>query len=148
MSSATQEKRGDEIVYAEKMTEKAVDNMDSFTIHHSDHPGLVLVSKTLEGDNYRQWSRAMRIALSAKNKIGFINGTIQAPPTTDPKFPAWERCNNMVLSWILNSVQTNIAGSIIYADTVDEVWNDLKDRFSQGIDSRIYQIRQEIVELR
>ncbi|CAL9007106.1 unnamed protein product [Prunus brigantina] len=28
------------------------------------------------------------------------------------------------------------------------VWNDLKDRFSQGNDSRIYQIRQEIAEHR
>ena len=53
----------------------------------------------------------------------------------------------MVLSWILNSVQSNIASSIIYTDTANEVWRDLKDRFEQGNDSRIYQIREEIVGL-
>ncbi|KAL5743738.1 hypothetical protein ACOSQ2_026854 [Xanthoceras sorbifolium] len=103
MSSATQEGEKNEIVPTKTMTEKAADNMDSFTLHHSDHPGLVLVSKILEGDNYGQWSYAMQIALSAKNKIGFINGTIQAPPQTDRKFSMWQRCNHMVLSWILNS---------------------------------------------
>ncbi|KAL5745445.1 hypothetical protein ACOSP7_026591 [Xanthoceras sorbifolium] len=129
MSSATQEGEKNETVPTKTMTEKSVDNMDSFTLHHSDHPDLVLVSKILEGDNYGQWSYAMQIALSAKNKIGFINGTIQAPPQTDRKFSVWQRCNHMVLSWNLNSV-----------------WNDLRDRFSQGNDSRIYQIRQDITE--
>ena len=144
MTFAAQEKKGGEIVSMKKMT----DNMDSFTIHHSDHSGLVLVSKPLEGDNYGQWSCAMRFALSAKNKIEFIDGMIQAPPSTDPKFSAWQRCNHMVLSWILNSVQPNIASSIIYTDTANEVWRDLKDRFEQGNDSRIYQIQEEIVGLR
>ncbi|KAK0595708.1 hypothetical protein LWI29_009242 [Acer saccharum] len=141
MTSAAQKKEGDEIVSMKKMT----DNMDSFTIHHSDHPGLVLVLKPLEGDNYEQWSRTMRFALSAKNNIGFINGMLQAPPSADPKFSACQRCNHMLLSWILNSVQPKIASSIIY---VDEVWRDLNDRFEQGNDSQINQIQEEIVGLR
>ncbi|KAK3210923.1 hypothetical protein Dsin_015629 [Dipteronia sinensis] len=56
------------------------------------------------------------------------------------------RCKDMVLSWILNSVHSDIAESVIYAKTVAEVWNDLKERFSQGNDSRIYQILLEIVK--
>ncbi|KAH7577028.1 hypothetical protein JRO89_XS01G0195000 [Xanthoceras sorbifolium] len=44
---------------AKAMIEKVTDNMDSFTIHHSNHLSLVLVSKILEGENYGQWSHAM-----------------------------------------------------------------------------------------
>nr|DAD46832.1 TPA_asm: hypothetical protein HUJ06_016769 [Nelumbo nucifera] len=54
----------------------------------------------------------------------------------------------MVLSWLLNSVHPDIAWSVIYADTATEVWDNLHERFSQGNDSHIYQIRQEIAEHR
>ncbi|KAI5332620.1 hypothetical protein L3X38_022749 [Prunus dulcis] len=131
-----------------KSTEKSIDVSDPLTLHHSDHPGIVLVSRLLEGYNYGQWSRSMRLNLSAKNKIGFVDGSVKAPASTDAKHSIWQRCNDMVLSWILNSVHPDIAGSVIYAETAAEVWNDLKERFSQGNDSRIYQIQQEIVEHR
>ncbi|KAF7148530.1 hypothetical protein RHSIM_Rhsim03G0044200 [Rhododendron simsii] len=109
---------------------------------------MILVSKLLEGDNYSTWSRAMRIALSAKNKIGFVAGSIKPPSSIDATFPLWQRCNDMVLSWHLNSIHPDIATSVIYAETSAEVWADLQERFSQGNDSRIYQIKQEIGEHR
>jgi hypothetical protein len=121
---------------------------DSLTLHSSDSPGLVLVFKPLERQNYGQWSRSMRIALSAKNKLGFIDGTITPPASTDTKFVVWQRCNDMVLSWILQSLNPDIASSVLYCTSASMVWNDLKDRFSQSNDSRIFQIRQEIAENR
>ncbi|RVW84809.1 Retrovirus-related Pol polyprotein from transposon RE1 [Vitis vinifera] len=122
--------------------------LDPFSLHHSDHPGMVLVSKVLEGDNYITWSRAMRISLSAKDKIGFVTGSIKPPSSTDDSFPSWQRCNDMVISWLLNSIHPDIASSVIYAKTTSEIWADLRERFSQGNDSRIYQIKRDIVEHR
>ncbi|KAL5849284.1 hypothetical protein ACOSQ4_007297 [Xanthoceras sorbifolium] len=55
------------------------DASSPFFLHHSDNSGLVLVSQTLTGDNYASWSRAMLIALSDKNKLGFVNGTLNKP---------------------------------------------------------------------
>ena len=86
------------------------------------------------------------MGLRARNKIGFIDETIKAPSTQDTKYVGWKRCNAMVTLWIINSVHLDIASSIIYTESADAVWNDLKDRFSQSSDSRIYQIQQEIVE--
>ncbi|XP_021802698.1 uncharacterized protein LOC110746764, partial [Prunus avium] len=126
-----------------KSTEKPIDVSNPLTLHHSDHPGIVLVSRLLEGYNYGQWSRSMCLNLSAKNKIGFVDGSVKAPSSTDAKHSIWQRCNE---SWILNSVHPDIASSVIYVETAAEVWNDLEERFSQGNDSRIYQIQQEIVE--
>ncbi|CAL9006318.1 unnamed protein product [Prunus brigantina] len=121
---------------------------DPLVLHHSDTPGLTLANAPLKGNNYGQWSRSVRLSLSAKNKLGLIDGSIKAPPSTDAKFPMWQRCNDMVLSWLLHSIHPDIASSVLYSDTAVAVWNDLKDRFSQSNDSRIYQIRQEIVECR
>ena len=53
------------------------DGSSPFFLHHSDSPGLSLVSQSLTGDNYASWSQSMMIALSIKNKLGFIDGTIQ-----------------------------------------------------------------------
>ncbi|KAL6132814.1 hypothetical protein ACLB2K_065053 [Fragaria x ananassa] len=64
-----------------------LDPNDPLILHHSDTPGLKLVNELLDGHNYGDWSRAMLLSLSAKNKHGLIDGTIKAPPSGDPKFP-------------------------------------------------------------
>ena len=45
---------------------------------------------------------------------------------------AWIRVDNMVGTWIINSVSPNLQASITYRDTTLEIWIDLKDAFSQG----------------
>ncbi|RHN48529.1 putative transcription factor interactor and regulator CCHC(Zn) family [Medicago truncatula] len=121
---------------------------DPLLLHHSDTPGISLVNQPLNGGNYGEWSRSMLLSLSAKNKLGLIDGTVKAPSADDPKLPLWKRCNDLVLTWILHSIEPDIARSVIFSDTAAAVWSDLHDRFSQGDESRIYQIRQEISECR
>ncbi|KAF7149087.1 hypothetical protein RHSIM_Rhsim03G0156500 [Rhododendron simsii] len=126
--------------------ESVIDTSSPYFIHSSDHPGLVLVSKRLNGDNYGMWYRSMIIALIAKNKIGFVDGTIE-PPFASKKpmdFALWVRCDKMVLSWLLNSVEPDLADGVVYAETSREVWEDLHDRFSQGNAPRIFQIKKAI----
>jgi len=119
---------------------------DPFFLYHSDHPGLVLVSKPLNGDNYSTWCRSMTISLNAKNKLGFIDGTVQiSSATNQPNDHAlWKRYNDMILSWILNSITPELAESVIYSTTAQEVWEDLRDRFSQSNAPRIFQIERDI----
>lgn len=74
----------------------------------------------------------MTMALTAKNKLAFVDGSLSQPAIdTGAEFQAWVRCNNMILSWILNSVSKEIAASAIYIDTCHGMWLDLKERFSQ-----------------
>ncbi|KAL5825696.1 hypothetical protein ACOSQ3_021759 [Xanthoceras sorbifolium] len=107
---------------------------DPYYTHHSDHPGLVLNSKILNRDNYSAWKRAMILALNSKNKLGFVNGTIKAPSeAADPEdYATWSRCNNMVHSWIVNTLNPEITNSVIYYSTAHEVWEDLHKHFSQS----------------
>lgn len=42
-------------------------------LHHSDQPGLVLVPQILTEENYSTWSHSMTMALTVKNKYGFVD---------------------------------------------------------------------------
>ncbi|XP_019431987.1 PREDICTED: uncharacterized protein LOC109339067, partial [Lupinus angustifolius] len=66
------------------------------------------------------------------------------PQESDPNFDAWERCNTMVFSWITRSVTQQIAQSTTYMDSSQELWDDLKKRFSKGDHFRTSDILQEI----
>ncbi|RVW99485.1 Retrovirus-related Pol polyprotein from transposon RE1 [Vitis vinifera] len=123
-----------------------LDAANPYFLHHSDHPGMVLVSKPLNGDNYSTWCRAMTISLNAKSKLGFIDGTTTMPSATDKpdEHASWKKCNDMILSWILNSLSQDLADSVIFSTTAQEVWEDLRDRFSQSNVPRIFQIERDI----
>ena len=128
-------------------SKSAVDDpLSPYFLHHSDSPGLVLVSQQLTGENYASWSRAMLIALSVKNKTGFVDGSILRPDGTDlGLLNAWIRNNNIVISWILNSVSKDISASILFSDSAFDIWLDLRDRFQQSNGPRIFQLRRELI---
>nr|GFA80439.1 putative reverse transcriptase, RNA-dependent DNA polymerase, Gag-polypeptide of LTR copia-type [Tanacetum cinerariifolium] len=52
---------------------------------------------------YKMLSIAMKVALEGKNKIGFIDGTSVKPVTSVVLSQQWERCNAIILGWILGS---------------------------------------------
>ena len=90
----------------------------------------------------------MQRALGAKNKLLFINGSLHVPDTDDLNRNAWERCNHLVHSWLINSVPDSIAQTIVFHDNAFDVWEDLKERFSKVDRIRIAQLRSSINSLR
>ncbi|XP_050211793.1 uncharacterized protein LOC126661952 [Mercurialis annua] len=56
----------------------------------------------------------------------------------------WERSNNLVMSWIQNSVSLPISKSIEWIDLAFEAWLDLESRFSQGDVYRVLDIQEEL----
>ncbi|KAK4487002.1 hypothetical protein RD792_006317 [Penstemon davidsonii] len=119
-----------------------------YFLHPSDGPGLLLVQNKLTGDNYTSWARSMSLALNVKHKIGFINGSISDPGHSDPILhDSWSRNNDIVVSWILNSVSSEIHSSIIYTTIAKEIWDDLKIRFQQSNGPRVFQLRRDLATL-
>lgn len=56
------------------------DNISSpFFLHNGDNPSVLLVPQPLAGENYNTWSRSMIMALTAKNKLQFIDGSLVKP---------------------------------------------------------------------
>ncbi|EOY21969.1 Integrase, catalytic region, putative [Theobroma cacao] len=108
-----------------------------YFLHHTNHPGSVIINPKLTTTNYVTWSRSFLLALSIRNKKGFINGTISKPQPTDPLYPSWIRCNNLIVAWLLDSITPPIASTIFYMDSVVDIWNTLKQSFAQPDDSRV-----------
>ncbi|KAF7129467.1 hypothetical protein RHSIM_Rhsim10G0064300 [Rhododendron simsii] len=118
---------------------------DPFYIHHSNQPGLILITQLLTEENYNTWSRAMLMALNIKNKEGFVNGSIQQPPTTSTtEFQQWRRCNNLIKAWLFNSISENIKASVIYNESAHEIWTDLKEHFSRTNTVHLFQVEEAI----
>ena len=83
---------------------------------------MSLVVQHLTEENYSTWSRAVIIALDAKYKIGFIDGSLLKPQYVDhPLHSAWCKCNSTVLAWLFNSVSKDLQPSVVYFKTAREV---------------------------
>lgn len=54
------------------------------------------------------------IELIAKNKLCFVNGSLPKPSANAQDVKAWERCNNMVLGWLIASLDRVVAKSVMY----------------------------------
>ncbi|KAL6323413.1 hypothetical protein AAG906_038982 [Vitis piasezkii] len=51
--------------------------------------------------------------ISRKDKLGYINGDIPQPPSTDPTFRKWRIDNAIVKSWLINSMDPSLIGNFI-----------------------------------
>ena len=68
-----------------------------------------MVTIPLSESNYHTSSRNMIMTLEAKNKIGFVNGSILEPALGDALQIAWERNTKTLLSWIIKALSPKIA---------------------------------------
>ncbi|PKI45996.1 hypothetical protein CRG98_033636 [Punica granatum] len=119
-----------------------------YQLTSSDSTGAQIIGCVLNGDNYLTWSRAMVIALRARNKLAFIDGTLAKPEDDDPLRERWERCDSTVLTWIFNTMEGSLQATVAYVVDTRNLWEDLKERFSKGNQSRVFQIKMEIYLLK
>lgn len=124
-----------------------MDSSNLYYLHSSDYSVMNLVNSTFDGKRYGGWRRSVLIALSTKNKLSFIDGSYVAPSVDAPEFKLWSRCNDMVLSWLLNSLSKEISDSVIYSKTAKDLWTDLKDKFGQSNGAKLYHLQKELSDL-
>jgi len=78
----------------------------------------------------------MRIALKAKNKLAFIDGTLTRPqPKEGEEFSeadAWDMTNSMLCSWLLNIIDPKLRVSIAYSDMAKIMWDGMKKRYTMA----------------
>ncbi|XP_058753778.1 uncharacterized protein LOC131626963 [Vicia villosa] len=127
-----------------KVTYRTLNPRDPYYLHPGENPGATIVSPPLDDNNYHNWSKSMRRALTSKNKLSFINGRIKKPSTIDDNYELWERANSMVLSWINKTLSPHIAQSTIYFNSAFDLWEDLRERFIRGNHFRFSDLLCEI----
>lgn len=119
-----------------------------YYLHSSDHAGLILVSDRLSsGAEFHSWRRSVRMALNVRNKLGFIDGTIPKPPDSHRDAGSWSHCNDMVATWLMNSVSKKIGQSLLFMTTAESIWKNIISRFKQEDAPRVYEIEQQLSRL-
>ena len=78
--------------------------------------------------------------LFAKNKIGFVDGSLLKPDKNDDKY--------MIKGWLTTAMEKEIRSSVKYANTALEIWNDLHERFGKESAPRAYELKQSVTQTR
>ncbi|KAF7800953.1 uncharacterized protein G2W53_044551 [Senna tora] len=117
-----------------------------WTLQNSDQPGMALVSSHLNGSNYLSWSLAVRTALEAKYKLGFVDGSIKTPENPI-EFKKWKPVDSMIKSWLTNSLTKELSESFIFCNSAKELWDSIAERYYVNNGPKFYQIQRQTVSL-
>lgn len=128
---------------------QAFDNYNNlYYLHSTDHAGLKLVTDRLEsGADFNSWRRSVQMALNVRNKLGFVTGKVPKPPDDHVDAGSWSRCNDMVATWLMNSVSKKIGQSLLFISTAEGIWKNLLSRFKLDDAPRVYEIEQRLNSL-
>ncbi|XP_010313567.2 uncharacterized protein [Solanum lycopersicum] len=120
------------------VTFPVIDHNHPLFLQHTDTPGSSLISLQLTGsENYALWSRYFRISLVGKSKLGFVDGRFPKSMFEPLLHDQWEKCNAVVLSWIMNAVRPGLLNSVVYASDARKVWLDLRESFDTLVQGTI-----------
>ncbi|GJZ02657.1 ribonuclease H-like domain-containing protein [Tanacetum coccineum] len=130
------------------MAEVLINSLDAgnpLYLQNNDHSNLPIVGfKLIGSENYKMWSTAMKVALKGKNNIGFIDGTCVKPVTSVVLAQQWERCNAIVLGWILGSLSQELYLGQVYSKIASEVWDELEETYDKMDGYVILNVAQKI----
>ncbi|GJR30979.1 ribonuclease H-like domain-containing protein [Tanacetum coccineum] len=113
----------------------SLDLRNPLHLQNSDFNSATIISVKLTGtENYKVWAAAMKLAISTRNKTGFLDGTClkSAYDSSASLSNQWDRCNSIVLSWLLNSVSKDLFLGQIFSDNAFNVWAELKGTYDNG----------------
>ncbi|GJQ93956.1 putative RNA-directed DNA polymerase [Tanacetum coccineum] len=124
-----------------------LDIYDPLYLHPQDI-GSQLITFKLEGtENYKVWSAAVQLALHTRNKIGFITGKCVRDENEGPLQQQWDRCNAVVLSWLLGCVSPELYKGQVFCKNSKNVWDELKETYDKQDGSVIYNLHHKIYTL-
>ncbi|XP_060210899.1 uncharacterized protein LOC132637898 [Lycium barbarum] len=116
-------------------------------VHPSDVLGNSLVSVPFDGTCYGSWKRNILVALSIGNKLDFIDANSQSPPEDSPLIRQWQRCNDLAVSWLTNSMTKEIARSVEYSVSARDIWAELEERYGQTDAAKVFELKKELAHI-
>nr|XP_011457403.1 PREDICTED: uncharacterized protein LOC105349435 [Fragaria vesca subsp. vesca] len=112
------------------------------------NPNLRLCSVLLTEYNYFSWSKAVTLALGGKSKLGFVNGVIPMPEINSATYDAWLCKDQLVMSWLLNSMEPKIAEIFNYSESSMHLWKNVNEMYgNQNNSARVFQLKKDIASL-
>ncbi|KAF7838703.1 Retrovirus-related Pol polyprotein from transposon RE1 [Senna tora] len=107
---------------------------------------MALVNTILDGGNYLAWTIGTLTALEAKDKTGYIDGSI--PALTDPtEFKKWKKVHSMIKSWMVNSLSKELSDYFAFCLTSKAMWDVLQERFDLDASIKLMQFLMSLNSL-
>ena len=92
----------------------------------------LLISEKLTNQNYTKWSRLMHLAISGRDRLNHIID--DPPPTNDPAYNQWIRSDSIVISWILENIESDLVNQYLDFPTAKTLWQGIETLYSSGRD--------------
>ena len=89
----------------------------------------------------------MTIALTGKNKLAFVDGSLPRPTNNVAARKAWDRVNNVIIGWIIAILENSIAKSFLSYKTAKEIWDELQERYGQSSNAQRFSLQEELNNL-
>lgn len=113
-----------------------------YFLHPSDS-SQKLVNIIFSGRGFANWKRVMTIALSGKNKMGFVDGSLPRP-TGNSTSKAWDRVDHVVMGWIIAVLEDSIANSVLSYKTSKAIRDELGERYGQSSNAQMFSLQEEL----
>lgn len=123
---------------------KHMDPMSPYFLSSQANSGNSITKNPLNGDNYITWEKVAIMTLKLHDKLDFITGKIEKPDSNSADLKSWEVVNSTLCSWICNSLDPSILGTVSDMTEAKEIWDSLKTRFSVPNRPRIYKLSSDI----
>ncbi|KAG6474154.1 hypothetical protein ZIOFF_068078 [Zingiber officinale] len=119
-----------------------------FTMAGTGGSGLQIVLEKLYETNYASWAVAVELYVEGHDKLDILHGTKVKPDEKDPSFRTWRRDNIQLMTWMFNSVNSDIKQVILHNKTAYDMWKTLEQMYGRRHDMlRTYQISSQIFKL-
>ncbi|GJX52330.1 ribonuclease H-like domain-containing protein [Tanacetum coccineum] len=127
-----------------------INNLDAGNPLHmnpNDSTSTTLIPfKLLGTKHYRVWATAMKLALQARNKYAFVDGSCvkYAFAISDVLSAQWDRCNVVVLTGIMIFVSFDVYIGLVYSVDATSMWKELESTYDNVDGSMIFNLLQKI----
>ena len=87
--------------------------------------------------------------VSGKRKDDYLTDAAIPPLKEDLKFRTWRFENNMVMSWLINTIDNEIGQNLMFYGTAKEIWDVAKETYSDNDNTtELLEIKSSLHDLR
>ncbi|XP_057529771.1 uncharacterized protein LOC130808310 [Amaranthus tricolor] len=98
----------------------------------TENTNTLSISEKLTNQNYTKWSRLMHLAISRRGRLNHI---IDDPPSkNDPAYNQWTRSDSIVISWILENIDSDLVNQYLDFPIAKALWQGIETLYSSGRD--------------
>lgn len=133
---------------AKTRTEVRRRTVSPYDLTAGDNPGTIISKPALRGPNYDEWSASIYLALKARKKFGFADGSISQPAEDSEDYE--DRCANnaLVISWIKLTIDESLCFSLSHCDDAYSLWTQIQRRFAMKNGQRVQRLKTELANCR